>query len=384
MEMSMASFLAACVTVAGVAMAWSCADGRGVPPSHDEQLGKPELKVSSVSKELKRTSIVAHLHAPMEAGRTLVWCSTMQLAWNELCGFVTGGEGQPTLSANPGTLAPELMKGRGTRREIGEGSFVATAGMGPATIDRIRKELAETFKGQASPSLLPATLGPDEILAYAYLFKNLEFPAPFMTSRWPTEWTGTGGKAEASLDMWGWWKDREVPSEEEIRTQVKVLAYDSPERWSVELQTKSQGDRLVVSRLAPQSTLAATVDAANALGQGKEPGEVKGGDTLRVPYLNFDLTESFEALKGVGISGPKGGGSISEAIQNIRLRLDEKGAVLKSEAVIGVTSAPMFEEPKRMICDGPFLIQMIKQGATTPYFAAWVANPEVLARKKAH
>jgi hypothetical protein len=103
-----------------------------------------------------------------------------------------------------------------------------------------------------------------------------------------------------------------------------------------------------------------------------------------VPYLNFDLTESFEALKGVGISGPKGGGSISEAIQNIRLRLDEKGAVLKSEAVIGVTSAPMFEEPKRMICDGPFLIQMMKQGATTPYFAAWVANPEVLARKKVH
>jgi hypothetical protein len=382
MEMSMAAFLAACVTVAGVAMAWSCADGRGSPPSHDEQLGKPELKVSSVSKELKRTSIVAHLHAPMETGRTLVWCSTMQVAWNELCGFVTGGEGQPTLT-NPGTLAPELMKGRGTRTEIGEGSFVATAGTGPATIERIKKELAETFNGQASPSLLPESLGPDEILAYAYLFKNLEFPTPFMTSRWPTEWLTAGGKAEASLDMWGWWKDREVPSEEEIRAQVKVLAYDSPERWSVELATKSQGDRLVISRLAPLPTLAATVDAANALGQGKEPGDLKAGDTLRVPYLNFDLTESFEALKGVGISGPKGGGSISEAIQNIRLRLDEKGAVLKSEAVIGVTSAPMFDEPKRMICDGPFLIQMMKEGATTPYFAAWVANPEVLARKKA-
>ncbi|MEI7658000.1 MAG: hypothetical protein WCK33_08050 [Phycisphaerae bacterium] len=380
----MASFLAACVTVAGVAMAWSCADGRGTPPSHDEQLGKPELKVSSVSKELKRTSIVAHLHAPMEAGRTLVWCSTMQLAWNELCSFVTGGQGQPTLSANPGPLAPELMKGRGTRGEIGEGSFVATAGMGPATLDRIKKELAETFKGQASPSLLPANLGPDEILAYAYLFKSLEFPTPFMTSRWPSEWGGgAGGKPEATLDMWGWWKDREVPTEEEIRAQVKVLAYDTPERWSVELRTKSQGDRLVISRLAPGVTLAATVDAANELGKGTEPGGMKGGDTLRVPYLNFDLTESFEALKGVGISGSKAGGTISEAIQNIRFRLDEKGAVLKSEATIGVTSAPMFDEPKRMICDGPFLIQLMREGASTPYFAAWIANPEVLARTHA-
>ncbi len=375
MEMSMTSFLAACVTVAGLAMAWSCADGRAKPPSHDEQLGKPDLVASGVRKELKQTSIVAHLHAPMQEGRTLIWCSTMQVAWNELCGFVTGGNGAPTIS-NPGALAPELLKGRGSRGEIGEGSFVATAGVGPGTIDRIRRELDETFKGQASPKLLPATIGPDEIIAYAYLFKNLEFPVRFMTSRWPSEWGAT------KLDMWGWWKDSQVENEDAIRLQVKVLAYDAPDRWSVELTTKAGDERLVISRLAPGATLAATVDAANDLAKGRESSTIKGGDMLRVPYLNFDLTESFEELKGVGVSGPRGGGSISEAIQNIRFRLDEKGAILKSEAVIGVTSVPMFDEPKRMICDGPFLIQMMRSGASTPYFAAWVANPEVLTRKR--
>jgi hypothetical protein len=31
-----------------------------------------------------------------------------------------------------------------------------------------------------------------------------------------------------------------------------------------------------------------------------------------------------------------------------------------------------------MVCDGPFLMLMMQEGKTLPYFAMWVANPEML------
>jgi serine protease inhibitor len=70
------------------------------------------------------------------------------------------------------------------------------------------------------------------------------------------------------------------------------------------------------------------------------------------------------------------------ALQNIRFQMDEKGVRLQSEAHMSFgCSAPYNPRPKHeMIFDKPFLIMMMRKDATLPYFALWVANPELLVK----
>ena len=67
------------------------------------------------------------------------------------------------------------------------------------------------------------------------------------------------------------------------------------------------------------------------------------------------------------------------AVQNIRFRLDEHGAILKSEAADGEeVRVRKPKKPRQFIFDKPFLILLERKDAAQPYFALWVDNPELL------
>ena len=60
-------------------------------------------------------------------------------------------------------------------------------------------------------------------------------------------------------------------------------------------------------------------------------------------------------------------------MQSIRFRLDESGAVLKSES-IGVWARGRRE----FVFDKPFLIMVKRQKARRPYLVLWIGNTELL------
>jgi len=345
----------------------------GGKQTHDELLGAPSLKVDDAKADLKQTSVVAVLSTVHEPETSYLWCSTFQLAWNELDSYLGG----PVQVAGPGaeglSLLAALQASSAGSGDLDEASFVAKAGQGNEILKVIRDELQTKFQGAASPSLLPQTLPKDGILAYAYLFKNLSFEQPLLKREVQLVF-GT-----ANVRAFGLWPDARSQDRQAQASQIDILTYDSPDRWCVELQTKSQDDRLLIARLEPGRTLQDTVDAAIAMSTGVTSKRMERNDRLVIPMMNFDVTRSYDELVGFSLAGSNRGGNISSAIQNIRLRLDEKGAILKSEAVIGVTSAPMDENrPREMVCDGPFLMLMMREGKTLPYFAMCVANPEIL------
>ena len=61
--------------------------------------------------------------------------------------------------------------------------------------------------------------------------------------------------------------------------------------------------------------------------------------------------------------------------QSIRFRLDERGAVLKSEA-----ASAGGDGYRQMVFNKPFLILLKRRDAGKPYFALWVGDPELLVR----
>ena len=108
-------------------------------------------------------------------------------------------------------------------------------------------------------------------------------------------------------------------------------------------------------------------------------------DILEIPKLNFDLRNDFSELEGLTLQpGPKAhvkSGTLSKVEQLIRFQLNEKGAVLKSEAVmVTVGSAPLLNPPKihDMVFDRPFLILMKRANSDKPYFAMWIGNASLL------
>jgi len=98
-----------------------------------------------------------------------------------------------------------------------------------------------------------------------------------------------------------------------------------------------------------------------------------------VPVLNFELWKSYDELRDkiVTTPGPLQGTPIGIAMQTIRFRFDERGAILKSEAAIA-KAAEMMGGPRQLIFDKPFLILLERRDAKQPYFALWVDNAELL------
>ena len=98
----------------------------------------------------------------------------------------------------------------------------------------------------------------------------------------------------------------------------------------------------------------------------------------RVPIVDFDLTHRFEELIGRRFAN-RGfeDYAIREASQRIRFRLNEHGALLRSRAVlIGSLSVS-----RHLDFSQPHLVMLRKTGSRRPYFALWVATPELLVAR---
>lgn len=345
--------------------------GRGV--YHAEAAGKPSLE--SDAGELESTVVVAGLRARIEPGRNVLWCNTFQLAWNELCEHfgedVTLEGGPPIVTA----LVTALNEKLSTKDDIDRASYVALAGpVADGILDKVKKALHDRFGGLASPRLVPKPegLAPTDIVAYAYLFKNLRFAIPYENSH-RIRFTGKPVRA-FGIEEHGRKTAR-------MGRQVVIHDYVASNDFVIELRTRSRGDRLVLAKVKPAETLHETVRAVlERVGVGRPEKMVKR-DILKIPKLNFNVTRRYDELIDLDLTNPKGMGYfIRDALQNLRFRLDEKGAVLKSEARLIVKKCEKLGPgPKHvMVFAGPFLILMLREGRSTPYFALWVATPELL------
>ncbi len=344
------------------------------PPSHGDAFTDEGLVKANVAT-LKDTEIVAQPNAPLPAGKNVIWCGTFQLAWNEAVKLI--GEKPSFTPTSP--LVEVLNKQDFTGADLDPSSYVAVADFERNHVeDEIRTRLEKTFHGAASPELIPeppANPAPDDFLAYAYLFKNLAFAHPFSDGH-PLNFGGTIVKTFS------------FPKEESDRTpeivrQVAIDDYQSENDFIIQVKTKAADDQLILAKVAPGATLQATIDAVLKRISAAKPVSASPEDEFLVPKLNYDLKKEFTELEGlVYVPGPgakiKSQIKIDSALQLIRFQLNEKGAVLKSEAVIAMRALAIMRPHHTLIFDQPFLILMKQAGADRPYFAMWVANGSLL------
>ena len=350
--------------------------GLGEGKSHDKSFSKEGLFKADVNT-LTDTRLLAHPNLPWSAKKNTLWCGTLQLAWNQAVGLVGEKLSFPRASAS---VAPEIqllnqMDFQGT--DLDPKSYVALADFERNQVEaEISAALQKKFHGDASPELIPLkpmNPGPDDFVAYAYLYKNLAFAIPF--GEIPVQRFN-----DTYVKSFGFNQEMHLLTAPE--GQVLIYDYKSPDDFIIELKSKSTDDQLILAKVDPGTTLAATTQTVLQRMKIAPPENTFGGDALAVPKLNFDLRKDFKELEGLVLQpGPSAKIHqplmLSKVQQLVRFQLNEKGAVLKSEAtVVAVATAMMTRH--RLIFDRPFLLLMKQKDAPLPYLELWVANTTLL------
>lgn len=374
------------------------------------------------------TRLVVHPDVGIEDGENVVWCATMQVAWDRLTEW---SGGQIELEGHP-QEAVNLAMGRFPVEWIGEENLVAVAGrVDGELIDGIEEQLAERHGNRPDARLVDylRSLPPGSVGAYAHLLKEMPFEWPFSKTDLmlfsPTdldeelfraeEMDETRAAAVRTFGLMSDWEDD--PERAAIARQVRILRYDESmedaDLFVVELKTTNQSDRLILAKIEPAETLRATIAHAMesvthpntfdidpkrawaALAQmesqsGNDPREalelftklrqsshLATDEDLMIPVLRIDLADDPAGLnrRMIHSSNPNLDGRPSFARHRVRFHLDESGASLESEAAaVGIFGAM----PREFIFDRPFLVMLIREGAPWPYFAAWIGNAELM------
>jgi len=366
------SLFAACVVLSfpGLSLIPGCS--RGTAPSHDEIAGPPALKANA--NDLRTTIVSPHLEVEIAHGKNILWCASFQIAWNELCALA--GE-DIRIGGDPPAVAI-LNKKAAKKSDIDEAACLAMADWTKdGIVERIRKALDVRFQGAARPQLLDDI--PPGFVAYAYLWKSLPFEWAFKRLDRPLSFRGK------EVAAFGFDEDfSHSRRHDRVARQVKILQHpfeNEAREIIIEIETRSDQDRLILAKVKPSPTLEATVRDVIARAAKPDPRRLDTNGTFIAPILDFEIIRSYREVCGTVVSeNPKiNGHPLDIAEQIVRFKLDEKGAVLKSEAVLAEPAKAM----DVLIFDAPYLVLLIRAGASVPYFALWVDNAELMIPKPA-
>lgn len=334
------------------------------------------------STELTQTVIVPTLDTPLPEGKSVIWCSSFQLAWNQLKDMAEG----PIRMENADEMVDRLNRAEQSADDLPPGTFYAAAGrVRDGTPERIRKEMARAFP---EVTVTPFDLPPDGAVAYAYLKAGVRFETPFFQNDKGLPFRGSGGE-RTDVRSFGI-REQDEYKYERLRQQVEVLyardrtdqARDVPVEFALDLCSQSTPSQLVVARVGRAGTLAETLAGLHKKMEESPPqGYLRGfgrRDTLVVPNMSWGIDHDLRELQGPGrtlLNPALAGGHISDARQRIEFRLDRGGAELAAEAAVLVKPSA-----RHFRCDGPFLVYLKKRDARHPFFVLWVENTELLQK----
>ena len=337
------------------------------------------LKVApyELMERLPETLLTGCYDVPMVAGKNILWCSTLQLAWDHLGDYIGSDPDLEKSTITADSLNMHLVNAD----EIDAGSHVAMAGIGREKIvERIQAALIDKFGEDVDTSLLPdpGAVGPIDLLAYAFLLKSMEFSTPFFDL--DESIFVSSERTARSVKTFGYDPGRNDGDEAVLR-QITIHHYVSRDEFIIELQTEIEQDHLIFARIPPAATLEETIRyACQLLTFGGDA--VMPFDTdypLTIPRLDFDITRGFHEFIGIYLLNENFEEFVFQTVaQNIRFRLNREGALLKSEAATFLVGSSEVEtEPPSFNLCAPHLVLMLRDGAQNPYFALWQDNGEL-------
>lgn len=299
-----------------------------------------------------------------------VWGAAMNLAWNELSENIIK-EKIALDTDDPEALATlnKLNNPVASKADIDEPSYYVKSGYGQETVSTINRECRAKFPTKSIPDL-KMVLGDTDILSYAYFLKEIVYQTEFMKSemRFGDEYV-KGFNADGNS-----------------YENIVILDYQSADKFLVAIQLKDNSDMIFLAKGYPMENPEALLkELQNAAPKGKNLNELgqtmNRKDIFQAPVISLASERSYKEMLGKNLKNKKFKQyAISTMKEIVKFDMDEKGARVENEAVIGmITSAgPDVYKPKTMIMDKPYWIVMKRRASDNPYFILGVNNPAVM------
>lgn len=358
----------------------------GWPDDMDPASRLPDIVDAS---HYPKTLLLAVSDSPVVVDQTLVYCATVQLAWD----LLRPGADQPVGVTNGTPISDALNAHPFPAQALDKQDYFAGAtGLAPDQSGKLFEEFRERFPN-APVEMLDSPAGLPGVRILAYLQKSLPFhdvmqrfskPLPFMH-----------GDQVTNVKSFGWpSSSREGTPAYVLTNTVEVSDYTGTKDFIVLLKSDSRRqDEIILARIKPAATLRATWEAVAA--RLKQPisdhvvRELRGMDELQIPIISFGVTSPVSEVIGLSIpTATKPDRFIADARQTMRFRLDEYGAELIADTqfVIGEfgEGEPPLDPlaPRQLTFDGPFLLALKEKSATEPYFLAWIGNTDLMEPAK--
>ena len=341
---------------------------------------------SSADVAQAKVSHVASYSEQMSGNQ--LWCAPMNLCWNEAMA-VNGGK--PLYGIENPTV-DSLNSQPFTKDMLSDEYYYIYAGLVKSPqdiVDKINQELQEKFN-QESEILRADDINPGAYLFYSMLYRKFNYATPFEKLD-PSVFTTSDGQVESDIDYFGF--DKASSTDNDMVEQVTVLYYDDNDSHAVMLDT-ADGDKVIFVR-SPQGDTPQDI-FKNAMKKAENyEGEktLSGSDKFAAPNISIDITDEFNQLRGAMLKDSNGAEfEVEKALQKTKLKMDNEGGEVKSEAVI-VTDAITAggPKPKYYIYDGEYAMFLVdgeieanktafatgKYTDTNPYLVAKVSNAKL-------
>ena len=305
-------------------------------------------------------------------GQDTAWCGTFQLIWNDLKNDLAKQDiifmQEPDLQ-----VVKNLNKETFKTEDISENSYYKVYGNPTLELkEQIEKAIKEKFNEESDilDDFSWENNNPKDYFLYCMLKKEFEFPVAFKELE---DGEFANGKY-SKINYFGLEKD----AEEELRSQVEVLYYNSPSQFAVKLKTK-QNDEIILARGEEGNTFQEKYNNINTNSENYEGiKEFTEKDELKIPNIDFKQKTEFTELEQKEFSFANEDVYIIEkALQTIQFELDKEGGKIKSEA--GIMNKEMAIatdeiEERKFNFDDEFVIFLKENDKEKPYFAASISD----------
>jgi hypothetical protein len=297
-----------------------------------------------------------------------IWGGAMNLAWNELSDNILG---EDLALATDDKAALEITQKFNNRpfneEDLSEDSYYVKSGYGQETVELINKESREKFPEKSFKDL-EMKLAPQDIISYAYFVKEVEYPEIFEVDEMQ-------------------FADKKVKSfkaeSDSQKNNVRVLEYENDNKFIIELKLKNQDDQLILAKGFDMQNPSKVIEKINM--DREYTPSIRDIDSFEAPKITLDYSRIYEEMLGKFLAN-KGFKKhyIAGMYENIKFHIDEKGAKVENEGIIGVVleSEPEFEvyEPRNFILDEPFWIIMKQDQSEAPYFMLGLNNANLMEK----
>lgn len=298
-----------------------------------------------------------------------VWCVTFQLVWNDFMDKIADGKPIQFKDGNP-KIADELNKRLYTSGILSADSYYKVQGeITPRFKRQIERAIYKKFKEKSDILDMINWKAKDSYLFYAMLKKDFNFLTAF--DKLPA------ASFDESNEKFKYFGIKST-SDKKLRENVDVLFYNSENEYALRLSTKEDED-VILFRTEKEDSFENLYAYVNKNIRYDSFGQT---DVLKVPNLIVDKTISYDELCGKKIVGSEY--IISQALQTIKLKMDEKGGSLKSEAAIAIMKTSLLPPPAKQrffVFDKPFVLFLKENDKEKPYFAMKVDDISFLVKE---